>query len=716
MTADPHRDPGSLIPLFEPKAVALVGASPEFSRYGGRVFHFLNTFGFKGPIWPVNPKYPDIKGVPCYPELKSLPGRPDHVGIAVAPNRMLSVLQECADLGVKAVTVFSAGYAETGESENLAMQNRLVDFVREAGIRMLGPNCNGVINWKNRLSMGASAVALEEKGRAGKIGIVSQSGGLGQVNIMWRAIRAGMGISYQASCGNEADIDVIDVADFLVDDPGTRVLIMAVEGLRSGDRMRAVAEKAARARKPILMLKLGRSEGGRSAAASHTGAMTGADHVHDAALEQMGILRLDDAQHLVHAAMLFQQGRELSADGVASAGVSGGCLALLADQADRFGLTFPDYAPQTLAALSEIVPSFISVANPTDLSVEVLGQKDGLTRVFQAVSADPGIGILLPVITMTPKRDLDVYLSVTRDCTKPAALIWSGGCSDAPYSETETLLEGVPIYRDVDTGLRAAGLLVRHTAFLRRLAERQTPRRPDGIDTEGARRVLAGAQSLVLTERESKQVLNTYGLPVTREALAVSADEAVAYFRTLGGPVAMKIESPDIAHKSDIGGVRLDVDGEADVVSVFAAIMEESAKAQPKARLNGVLIQQMVPPGVELILGCSTDPTYGPVMALGAGGIFAEFVGKPILRLPPLDPDAARAMIDALAMRKMLDGAHGLPAADLATLTDIVVRFSWLVADLADVIAEFDINPLTVHGTSATTVDALIVRKPVVSK
>ncbi len=711
MQFDPHRGSATLIPLFEPKSVALVGAGPEFARYGGRVFHFLQAFGFQGPVWPVNPRYTEIRGTPCYPSLKDLPGRPDHVGIVVATDRILPVLQDCADLGVKAVTVFTAGFAETGNADAIALQDRLVDFVRGHGIRLLGPNCNGIINWQNRLSMGASATVLEETGRAGTIGIVSQSGGLGQVNVMWRALRAGLGISYQASCGNEADVDVIDVADFLVDDPGTKVVLMAIEGIKSGERLRAVAEKAARAKKPIVMLKLGRSEGGRRAAASHTGSMTGADDVHDAALAQMGILRVDDAQHLVHAAMLFQQGRALTADGVASVAVSGGCLALLADQADRFGLRFPDYAPETQKTLSGIVPSFLSVANPTDLSVEVLGQKDGLKRVLAAVAEDPGVGILMPTITMTPKRDLDVYLAATRESRKPAALIWSGGCSDAPYAETETLLEGVPVYRDVDTGLRAAGLLVRHAAFLRQLATRQAPRRPSDVDRAAAQQVLAATRGPVLTERESKQVLAAYGLGITRESLATRVTEAVEQFRALGGPVAMKIESPDIAHKSDIGGVRLDVASEDAVVEAFATILADCSRAMPKAVLNGVLMQQMVPPGVDLILGAVTDPTYGPVIALGAGGIFAEFLGKPVLRLPPLATEDASAMIDALPNRKMLDGVRGLPAADVAGLVDAVVRFSWLVADLAGAISEIDVNPLIAGPGGSVAADALIVRK-----
>ena len=708
--AGTRRDPATLRPVFEPQAVALVGASPDFTRYGGRALHFLSGFGFAGPIWPVNPKYPDIRGTVCYPNLKALPGRPDHVGIVVAPERVLSVLEECAEVGVKAVTVFSAGFAEQGNAESTALQDRLSDFVRGAGIRMVGPNCNGVINWKHRFSMSATAALLEPAAKPGCVGVVSQSGGLGQINIMWRAIRAGLGISYQASCGNEADIDTFDVVDFMIDDPDTRIILMAVEAIRDGAKMRAVADRARSARKPILMLKLGRSQHGRRAAASHTGAMTGADEVHDAALAQAGILRVDDPEHLYQAALLFQQGRALAAEGVASVSVSGGCLALVADQAERFGLVFPGYSQRTVDALADVIPGFITISNPTDLSVEVLGKPGGLKQVLDAVAADPAIGVMLPMLTMTPRRDLDIFLDFARNAAKPTALIWSGGCTDQPMPVDDGIIEGVPVFRDIDTALRATGLLVRYGAFVRKADRRHEPRRPVGIDTDRARRLLAAATGRTLTERQSKEILAAYGLRGTREALATRAEEALEHFRTIGAPIAMKIEAPEITHKSDVGGVRLDVTSEPEVVEAFASILQAARAAHPATKLNGVLVQEMIPAGIEIILGCSTDPSYGPVIALGLGGIFAEFMGKPVLRLPPLTDDEAREMIDALPQRGILDGVRGRPSADVAVLAQVIVRFSWLVADLAADIAEIDVNPLILRGSSATAVDALIVR------
>jgi acetyltransferase len=709
MTVDVACDAESLRPLFEPNAVALVGASPDFTRYGGRVLHFLNGFGFAGPIWPVNPKYSEIGGVECYPTLDALPGSPDHVGIAVAAERVVGVLDECGRLGVKAVTVFTAGFGETGRTEGKDLQDRLVAAARAHGIRLLGPNCNGLINWRNRLSMGASATVLEQAGRPGSIGIVSQSGGLGQVNVMWRALRAGLGVGYQASCGNEADIDVVDVAEFMVEDPEISVVLMAVEGIRDGAKLRRVAEKATRVGKAILMLKLGRSEGGSKAAALHTGSITGADDVHDAALAQMGILRVDDAQHLVHAAMLFQQRRPLTAEGLASISVSGGCLALLADSANRFGLCFPEYSPHTLDALTAIIPDFIAVANPTDLSVEVLGKKNGLARVLDAVSQDPRVGILMPSITMTPQHDLNIYHVAAANCPKPAALIWSGGCTDAPYNETDHMLDGVPVYRDVDSGLRAAGFLVRHRRFLDSHARAMPAKRPPDINPRRARDIVEAA-STALGERLSKTVLAVYGLPVTQELLATSADEAVAHFYKIGTPVALKVESADVVHKTDVGGLRLGLSNAREVFRAYQDICDCMAGLPSKPGLDGILVQEMVGPGTELILGCTTDPTYGPVMAIGLGGIFAEFMGKPILRMPPLSVDDARYLMETDPLRKILRGVRGVAGVDLDALADIVVRFSWLVSDLADLVSEIDVNPIIVSSHSMTIVDAFMMR------
>jgi len=704
------RGPASLKAIFAPTAVALVGASPEFSRYGGRAWHFISKFGFSGPIWPVNPKYKEINGSPCYPDLKSLPRVPDHVGIVVAPERVLSILKECAKLGIQAVTVFTAGFTESGDPDGAALQEEIADYVKSVGIRMVGPNCNGLINWKIRFSMSATAALLEPKGKAGTVGVVSQSGGLGQINVMWRAMRAGLGISYQASCGNEADVDTIDVADFMIDDPDTRVILMAIEGIRDGDKLRRVAMRAARARKPIVMLKLGRSAQGAKAAASHTGAMTGADAVHDAVLEQFGILRVEDPQHLYHAAMLFQQGRQVLAEGVASASVSGGVLALMADQAERFGLSFPSYSPETLKTLSTMIPSFINIGNPTDLSVDVLSKAGGITKVLATLAADPAIGVMLPIQTMSFQRDLDMFIDFAKKSSKPTALIWSGGCTDQPYEEHDRLIDGVPVYRDVDTAMRAVGLLMRQARFLRKFEARGEARRPEGTDVDHARHLLARAQQRTLTERQSKQVLAAYGIPVTQEALATSVEEAVQQFQAMGAPVVMKIEAAEIMHKSDIGGVRLNIATEAQVREAFDAIMASARKAYPSAQLNGVLMQEMIPTGVEVILGCSTDPTYGPVLALGAGGIYAEYMGKPVLRLGPLTMDEARDMIDALPSRKILGGVRGKLAADIDVLADLIVRFSWLVADLGDLIEEIDINPLILNGASAIAVDGLIIR------
>ncbi|MBM3504182.1 MAG: acetate--CoA ligase family protein [Alphaproteobacteria bacterium] len=702
--------PESLSPLFEPQRVAVVGASPDFSRFGGRVMHFLKAFGFAGTIWPVNPKYDAMADLPCFPSLAALPGRPDHVGIVVAADHVLGVLEECVAVGARAATVFSAGFAEQGTASGRALQERITAFARAHGIRVLGPNCNGVINWKRHFTMGATATVLEANARPGPVGVVSQSGGLGQVNVMWRAIRAGLGISYQASCGNEADVDVLDVAEFLIADPETRVILMALEAIRDGDRLKSIAARALDVGKPIVMLKIGRSAAGRRAAESHTGAMTGEDAVHDAALDQLGLLRVDDAQHLYEAALLLQQGRRANGAGLTSMSTSGGGLAHLADRAEHFGLHFPAYSQETLSALSEVIPAFINLGNPTDLSVDLMGQPERLNRVIEATVADPAVAIALPMLTTVPMRDRDLFFDFARRAAKPAAILWTGGCTDGPFPESDGLVDGVPVYRNIDSALRAVSLLVRHHANVDRQRSRPALQRPAGMDAALARSVVREAPDRILGERESKRVLAAHGIATTREVLARSAAEAVEHFRSFRGPVALKIAATGISHKSDVGGVRLDLHDDTQVATAFAAITAAVRAARPDIAISGVLVQEMVAPGVELILGSSRDTTYGPVLALGIGGVLAEYGVPPVLRLPPLDHAEARSMIDALPYRRVLDGVRGRSPVAVEALIETLVRFSWLVSDLADVVGEIDVNPLIV-GDRAVAADGLMVRR-----
>ncbi len=471
----------SLARLFAPTSVALVGASPDTSRYGGRLLKTIREFGFTGSLWPVNPRYPEIDGLPCYPSLRELPGVPYLVGIVVSADRVFDMVKDCAAIGAGHAVIFTAGFGELGTAEAKARQDELTAYARAHGLRLFGPNCNGFINWRDRFCFASTGSIVGQESVGGRIGIVSQSGGAGQVNLMWRALKAGLKIGIEASCGNEADIGTIDVLEYFVDDPGTDIILMVVEQILDGDRLRRAAAKAAERGKPILIQKLGRSQAGTRASAQHTGAITGNDALHDAAFRQMGIIRVDETKHLYQAAMLLQQGRKLTADGVSMLAVSGGNIVIAADQTDRLGVSFPDYSVSTREAVGQLIPGYISFGNPTDLSPDAIGNPERFRKVLEAIAADPGIGITLPIITIGPQRDIDAVLAFAKSSPKPAGLVWNGCAADGSGPESDKVIDGVPVFRDVEDALRAANVMVRWSEAVKRL-RRPLTERPAKLD------------------------------------------------------------------------------------------------------------------------------------------------------------------------------------------------------------------------------------------
>lgn len=706
----PPGETHALAKLFSPDSIAIVGASPDFARYGSRVLQYTKAFGFRGDVWPVNPRYDEVMGYRCFPTLRDLPAVPDHVGIAVAHEHLVKVLDDCAGLGVSFATIFTAGYSELGTEEGRIRQAYLTDFARETGIRILGPNCNGVINWHRRFSLAGTAAVVGTEGHpAGRVAIVSQSGGGGAVNVMYRAIQAGIGISHHASCGNEADIDMLDICDFLIGDPDTSIILLFAERISDGAKLADVGARAATAGKPILVQKLGRSEAGSKAAASHTGSLTGRDDVHDAAFRQLGLIRVDDPRHLYQAAMMFLQDRPLEAEGVSAVSASGGNVVLAADLGERFEIDFPEYSTDTRARIAKFVPGFINFSNPSDLSPQVISNASNFQGVMEGIAADPSIGVLLPILTLSPQKDAKQVLAVARALDKPVAVVWSGGCTDGPSPLTDRLEDGVPVYRDIEAAMMSTRALIDHARIVKRFAISGRPPRPSGMDPRKARAIIAAAPAGPVNELLSKQVLAAYGIPVVRETLAASSEGVRAAIQGFSGPLAAKILSPDILHKTEAHAVMLGVNPR-DAEAAFETIKANARSYNADARIDGVLFQEMVPQGLEMILGLSTDPTYGPVIALGLGGLLVEAFRDVALRLPPLTPEEADEMIDELRSAVLLGPLRGSPARDRAALRDVLVRFSWLASDLADLVEEIDVNPVIVgfEGSGLIAVDALL--------
>ena len=688
--------------FFSPQRVAFVGATEDLAKFGGRCVRLLVDFGYKGDIYPVNPKRDSIFGLKCYPSLADLPQRPDHVGIVLPGDSVLKALEECVELKVPFATVFSAGFAETGTEEGKALQQRAVGIANAGGLRFMGPNCNGMVNFVDAFALTSTASIKGERKPAGDIGVVSQSGGAGQVNVMWRAQQAGLGISYQVSCGNDADLDLLDYMAFMVESERTRVVLAIAERIPDGERLRALAKRAADLDKPIVMVKVGRTEAGSRMAASHTGSVTGADEVCDAALRQMGIVRVMDTNDLYETAMLLRTGKRAKGWGAAATSISGGNLVMVADLGAGEGVQFPGYAAATQAKLKEYLPGFSGTSNPTDLTAAAVGRPDAFASVAKIIAEDPAIDAVVPVITFSPKAEIRSIAEVSATSPKPVAILWTGKCSDDAALTPEVLVsEGHAVYRDALPCMKALRAVMQYAEFRRRRAQ-PAPSRPAGIDVEAARRMTVNG---ILSEAQSKKLLGLYGVPVTREFVASTADEAAK----AQGTVALKISSPDIPHKTEAKAIRLGVSGELAIRTAFHEVMAAAKQYKPEARIEGVLVQEMVTDGHEFLIGVSRDPTFGPVLTVGLGGIYVEILKDVAFRLPPVGKSDAMEMLQELRAWPLLAGARGRDSSDVDALADCIVRVSWLAVDQRGWIAELDINPLRVLPKGVRVVDALVV-------
>jgi acyl-CoA synthetase (NDP forming) len=706
--------------FFAPSVIAVVGATADTTRFGGKVMQRLGSFGATGSVYPVNPSTAEINGLKCYSSLLDLPEVPDHVGIMIPVTKVFDVLDDCAKLGVSFATIFSSGFTETGTADGIARQSRLVDFARDTGVRLMGPNCNGVINYVDGFAMTSSSTGAARR-RAGNIGLAAQSGGAAQVNVMWRAQQIGLEFSYEVSCGNSADLDVLDFVDFMIEDPSTDVILTIAETFKSGEKLFAVAAKAAAVKKPIVALKLGRSDAGRLAAVSHTGALTGSDAAHEAAFRQCGIIRVNDCNELYEAAMLLRTKRLPQGNGLAALSASGGNAVLLADLGGQLEIEWPQYSEATQTALKALLPQHGQSNNPTDVTSAIIGKKDIYRKCVETIAADANIDAVIPILTLAVESDVVQINEAALVCDKPIVVLWTGGCANNPEITPASLVaQGTPVFRDAGSCLRAIRSAIDYAAFLKKNVTTRTRRERSALHDIGRAREIISAASGPLAEDKAKRVLAAYGFKSPYEAVAFDAAAAVAAARSANGRVALKIFSGDIPHKTEAGGVRLNLTGDEAVRGAFGDIVAAAKAYAPRAKIDGVLVQEMVGEGVEIILGVSQDPTFGHVLMAGMGGIYAEVLQDVAFRIGPLTPDDALVMLRELKAFKLLEGVRGQPRKDIGALCNAISDLSWLVHDCKDLIGEIDINPIVVQneGRGIMVVDALIVplSRPVAPK
>ncbi len=706
----PARQQQDFSRLVNPRAVAVVGASNDLTRIGGQPLKLLTEFGFQGKVYPVNPKYPEIKDLTCYPDIASVPKPCDVALVALSSHHVVNVIEQCGAAGIPFAIVLSAGFSEVG-GDGIQLQEKLIATAKRCGVRVIGPNCLGMLNLKDNARVGFGGTVQLKTLIPGPCAMVTQSGGFG-FGVVATAAYYGVGFNYAISTGNEADVSMLDLVEFFLERGEVESVVMFMEGVTDGRRLIALGERALELGKPILVWKVGNTDIGRQAAASHTARMTASYELFQTAFRRGGFIEVRDIDDLIDALKAFRARRLPRGNRVGVVTLSGGAGVLLADRCVEHGLELPKLTDATTSQLRELVVSYASVANPVDATAN--GYNDNFAsynRVIAAVLADPNVD---QVIARSPRGTAApawsrAFVEVARATDKPVILNWPTSPDDNP--EVMQLLEqnDVPCILAPGRTVRALAALNEFAQKKRAFAERPRQAAPRIV----AKQALAlPSVSGTLGEHRSKQALAAYGIPVVKEVLLSTDDVANLKTAPLPFPLAVKIESADIPHKTEAGVVRLNIRSLDELKIAAKDILAAAGKHDAKARIDGVLVQEMAG-GLEVIVGAVNDRYFGPVVVFGLGGIYTELLKDVTRRFAPFDVAAAREMINEIKGAALLHGFRGQPALDVDALADTLSRLSWLIADHADRIAEIDINPLFVRpaGQGVIAADALVVLK-----
>ncbi|MEP3331156.1 acetate--CoA ligase family protein [Sedimentitalea sp.] len=688
----------SLDPFFKPKSIAVIGSSSDPKKPGGRAFRYLKEH-YKGEVFAVNPRPFAAENVKVYPSISDVPAIPDLVVIAIPGEAAIEQLEACAEKGIKAAVIFSAGFGEVG-GEGKVAQDRLSEIARESGIRLLGPNCLGFFNVEHGAYATFTAVVSHGVANPGDIAIVSQSGAIG--SHLFSLFRdAGLGISNWVATGNECDIDVADCIEYLANDPSTKIIVGYLEGCKNGPKLIQSLLQAQKAGKPVVMLKAGSSDVGSSAAESHTGALVGSDQIFDVVFEYTGVFRAKSYEDLLDVVQACAGGVYPAGSGLGIATNSGGAGSLLADYAADAGLNVPALGDAAQASLKAILP-IAGVRNPVDTTATVMTQPDMLATFLDTVLGEEEIHAGLLYLSMMGRETklmegVRTSISAVRRKypNKPVAIVVALSPEDRRKFEDDGFL----ICEDPARAVNAIAALVRLGQAAKSVPKRPQLERVAPISSEAS---LEG-------ELAALAHLQDAGIPVAETILSTSEDEAVAAAEKIGGPVVMKLASPDIPHKSDVGGVLLNISSASDIKAGFRELTRIGKENTESGRLEGVLISPMVGGGTEVILGTKNDPIFGPVVMFGLGGIFVETYGDVTFRLAPIDVSEALAMMSEIKAYPILAGARGRKPVDLTLIAKALSALSHFAVTNANKIDSIDVNPFLAMPEGGCAVDALIV-------
>lgn len=695
-----------LTKLLKPKSVAVIGAS-EKEGFGGDVCRNILTYmEDRSHVYFIHPKRDQVFGVPCYKSVTEVPESVDLMVICTSQKTVIPLLKEGAAKGCGGAVIFASGYGEVGTDEGRANEKELMETARELGIAVMGPNCAGFVNYVDNVQ--AFAFISDKRDRKGSVGVVSQSGQL-CLSLM---DCPGMRFSYSISAGNGKIVQMEDYMDFLVEDENTKVVSVYIEGVKNADKFAAVLKKAADKRKPVVILKAGRSAKGGAIAASHTGSLSGSDASFDAVLKKFGAIRVDDLEELMAMSLMLSTLKQMPKQATfASMNLSGGETGICADVGSLNGIEYPDFTKETLASLKEQLPSYASPNNPLDMTASLSYDADLYAGALRTVMDDPNIGMVLIGYTLLLEiadpaihymyQGIEKVVKEKGENCKPIAMIpFAENTRNAEYQE-KLFNIGVPVLPPTVYAFK----------ILRRLADfiSYTPENKSLSLAVGQKK---SDETYALSEHDSKKELGAYGVPVPKEVIVTSAEEAAEFAKNTKEALVMKVESADILHKSDVGGVKLNIHGPEEAVQAYNEIMESVSSKRPDAKINGILTVPMLKSGVEMIIGVNNDPQFGPMVMVGMGGVFVELFKDVALYPAPISKAEALDMLRSLKSFKLLNGYRGGAKCDIDALCDTIVSIADFASANRDTLKELDINPLFVYpeGEGVGVADALVVK------
>lgn len=689
--------------LLNPRSIAVIGASADFGKVNGRPLKHLIEKGYAGHILPVNPKYEEIAGLACYPSVEALPEAADLAIIALPAAHVCDCVEDLGRKGIRAAVIFSSGFGEMGD-EGKALEKRLAETAKAARVILLGPNCLGFVNAFDNVYATFSQYADGETG-AGPIAFVTQSGAFGTA-IAALVRQRELGLGYFLNTGNQADLSFAELMMAIVEDPRIKVAAGYLEGITDGDALVRLARKCQELGKPLILTKVGRMSSGARAAASHTGALAVSDAVFDAVARQYGVLRARNEEQMLDMLEVFCQPRRAFGNGLGIATQSGGAGVMMADRAEEVGLNVPELGAATQAKLAAVMPAFGAAGNPVDVTGQFVARPELLTESVVSLLDDPDIDVAivwLQLMTAHVEPLLGIFREIQQRTTKPFLVCWVAA-PDAAIRGLRTA--GIPVYTAGERAVEAAAALARYG---------MQNKAGEDVPIPLARATCPGATHSGFTHSgmqptvQASSWLREAGIPMAHARLAENEDHAVALWRDSARPVALKIESPDIPHKTEIDGVILNIDDEAGIRSGYRALIERARTAMPRARLSGVLVQEMASGHVELVIGVQRDPVFGMIVMVGFGGILVEVLKDVTFRRAPFDQNEARSMLDDLRMSRILDGVRGKPAVDREAISLLLSRLSHWAAAMEPHLSELDLNPVLVGEAGPCVVDCVMI-------